>query len=88
MRDNMVHSRVPTLSEIGQTLKADFKLRYRREDPAAVRYRDPAIYARRVWASRILAHLMTQSPARGKYYLVISIDETHIRSDKSAQYVW
>lgn len=82
MQGKMVDSRVPTLREIGSTLREEFKLRYRKEDGAAVRYRDPAIDARRVWASRILAHMMVED------YLVISIDETHIRSDKYSHYAW
>jgi len=73
-------SRVPTLNEIGETLREDFKVRYRREDGAAVRYRDPDMDLRRTWASRILGHMLAED------LLVISIDETHIRSDKTSRY--
>lgn len=78
----LVDSRVPSLNEIGHSLKHDFSLRYRREDGANVKYRDPAIDGRRIWASRLLAHFVAED------FLVISIDETHIRSDKAQGYGW
>jgi len=82
MQGKLSDTRVPTLNEIGETLKSDFKIRYLRDNPASVRYRDPEIDERRKWASRVLAHLLHED------FMIISIDETHIRSDKSSHYSW
>jgi len=82
MQDRLMNSKVPTLNEIGITLKEDFKVRYLKDNPASVRYRDPDIDERRKWASRILSHMLNED------FLIISIDETHIRSDKNNHYSW
>ena len=82
LHDKLSDSKVPTLNEIGSLLKNDFKIRYLRENPAAVKYRDPDIDERRKWASRLLCHMLCEE------FLIISIDETHIRSDKNNHYAW
>ncbi|TNV70802.1 hypothetical protein FGO68_gene13118 [Halteria grandinella] len=82
LQGRLADSRVPTLNELSTTLKEDFKIRYIKENPANVRYRDPEIDDRRAWASRILSHMLSED------FLVISVDETHIRSDKNNHYAW
>ena len=82
MQNKFSHSKAPTLNVIGITLKQDFKIRYLRENPASVRYNDPVFDERRKWASRTLSHMLSEE------FMVISIDETHIRSDKNNHYAW
>ena len=82
MQGRLADSRLPTLNEIGTTLRKDFKIRYIKENPANVRYRDPEIDERRAWASRILSHMLVED------FLIITVDETHIRSDKTNHYAW
>jgi len=82
LQGRLADSRVPTLNEIGTTLRKDFKISYIKENQATVRYRDPEIDDRRAWASRILSHMLSQD------FMVISVDETHIRSDKNNHYAW
>lgn len=71
-----------TLNDIGAILKQDFKLRYIKYDGASVRYKDPQFDEKRLWACRILSQFLLDDA------LIISIDESHIRSDRSKQYQW
>ena len=77
-----LQSKPPSLKAISHILKHDFHLRYRRIDGALVHYKDPAFDAKRLWACRLLAQFVTDGA------LVISIDESHLRSDGAKQFRW
>ena len=63
-------------------MKDDFKLRYKKYDGAIVKYKDPQYDEKRLWTCRLLAQFVTDGA------LIISIDESHIRSDQSKEYRW
>ena len=77
-----MQSKPPSLKAIAHILKHDFHLRYQRVDGALVHYKDPAFDAKRLWACRLLAQFVTDGA------LVISIDESHLRSDGAKQFRW
>ena len=77
-----LQSKPPSLKAIAHILKHDFHLRYQRVDGALVHYKDPAFDAKRLWACRLLAQFVTDGA------LVISIDESHLRSDGAKQFRW
>lgn len=68
--------------QLGTILRNDFHLRYRRLDGATVRYQDPTFDCKRQWVSRVLAQFLSDGA------IIISIDESHIRSDAAKQYQW
>jgi len=82
LQETMPEVRPPTLNDIGAILKQDFQLRYRRYDGATVRYKDPQFDEKRLWACRLLSQFLLDDA------LIISIDESHMRSDKAKQYQW
>lgn len=73
---------MPTLNEISGILKQEFGLRYRKLDSAMVKYNDPAYDEKRLWTSRLMGQFLVDD------VLVISIDESHIRSDTLKRYGW
>ena len=77
-----LQSKPPSLKAIAHILKHDFHLRYQRVDGALVHYKNPAFDAKRLWACRLLAQFVTDGA------LVISIDESHLRSDGAKQFSW
>ena len=77
LTSTLTDSKVPTLNQIGDILKKDFNLRYRKLDGALVHYSDPQFEEKRIWVSRLLSQFLTDDA------LVISVDECHIRSDKT-----
>ena len=75
-------SQVPSLKDISSILKEEFKLRFRKLDGAVARYNDPLYDEKRGIVSRVLAQLVIDNA------LVISIDESHIRSDLKKGFAW
>ena len=70
-----LQSKAPSLGTIAHILKHDFHLRYQRVEGALVHYKNPQFDEKRQWTSRLLAQFVTDGA------IVISIDESHIRSD-------
>ncbi len=79
---SMKQSRVPSKNEIADMLRQEFRLRFRKLDGATVNYIDPHFDEKRLWASRLLSQFLLDD------YLLISVDESHIRSDKAKKYAW
>jgi hypothetical protein len=63
-------------------LKSTFHLHYGKSDPAATKYRDPLYDEKRLWVSRLLAQFMHEEA------LIVSVDESNIRSDKLGGKCW
>ena len=78
----MKQSRVPSKNEIADMLRQEFRLRFRKLDGATLNYIDPHFDEKRLWASRLLSQFLLDD------YLLISVDESHIRSDKAKKYAW
>jgi len=62
-------------SYVGTILREDLHLTYRRYDGATARYQDPSFDPKRQAVSRVLGQFLLDEA------LVISIDESHLRSD-------
>jgi hypothetical protein len=69
--------KVPCKETVSMILKEQFLLRHVKYDGAIARYRDPLYNDRRIWLARILTQLICED------VLIVSIDETHFRSDNS-----
>jgi hypothetical protein len=82
LQESLPAAQVPSERSISAILKDDFKLRFRRYDGAMARYKDPTFDEKRVWACRLLAQFLTDDA------LVVSIDESHLRSDQASGYRW
>ena len=68
-----------TLQNIMQTV---FHQHYKKDDPACVRYRDSIYNSKRLWISRLIAQLMHDE------VIILSVDESNIRSDAFKQKQW
>lgn len=82
LHSTMHGSKLPNKDEIGVMLRQEFKLAYRKYDGATTHYTDPAFDEKRLWVSRLAAQFMADGT------LLISVDESHLRSDKAKSYVW
>lgn len=78
----MPEQRAPSAKNISHILKQQFHLRYRKLDGALAHYNDPHFDEKRFWACRLLAQFLMDDA------LVISIDESHIRSGAAKKYAW
>lgn len=74
--------KVPCPETISLVLKEKFHLRFGKYNGSIVRYRDPQYLDRRLWIVRIITQLLKDD------VLIVSIDETHFRSDLSPQRSW
>lgn len=73
---------MPCAETVSLILKEKFQLRFLKYDGAVARYRDPLFNDRRIWLSRIMAQLICED------VLIVSIDETHFRSDIQLNKRW
>jgi len=78
----MKASRLPSRNEIADVLREEFRIRYHKLDGAVINYNDPLFDEKRLWACRLLSQFLLDGA------LVISVDESHIRSDKGKKYAW
>lgn len=79
---NIPNLKVPCAETVSLILKEKFQLRFLKYDGAVARYRDPLFNERRIWLSRIMAQLLCED------VLIVSIDETHFRSDIQMNKRW
>ena len=70
-------SKVPCAMTIRTILRNTFGLRFRYTDIAKFRYRNPFYHEKRLYISRLMAQFLHDN------VIVISVDETSIRSDAS-----
>lgn len=73
---------VPNLVNLWKTLRTTFALRFKHTDLAKFRYRNPTYHEKRLFISRLLAQFLHDGA------LVISVDETSIRSDAAHGKQW
>ena len=73
---------VPCARTVSKILKEKFHLRFHKYDGAIAKYRDPLYTDRRLWLARVLTQLICEE------VLIISIDETHFRSDVATSKKW
>ena len=74
--------KVPGRNVVSRILKEKFLLRHVKYDGSIARYRDPLYNDRRIWLSRLMTQLICED------VLIISIDETHFRSDTALDKRW
>ena len=76
LRTKLNKSEVPALSTLRRMLRRHFHLKYGSYDKANVKYRDSTYNEKRLWTSRLLAQFLSEDA------LIISVDESNIRSDR------
>ena len=74
--------KVPGKDTVSMILKEKFLLRHVKYDGSIARYRDPLYNDRRIWLARIMTQLICED------VLIVSIDETHFRSDIAMKKRW
>jgi hypothetical protein len=72
----------PCESTLSIILKRIFHLKYKKINPANYKYRDPTFNEKRLWVSRLLAHFILEG------WLIVSIDESNLRSDNTSKREW
>lgn len=68
-----------TISDI---LKKRFHLNYKKMNSAHFRYKDPVFNEKRLWVCRLLTQFLLDGA------VIVSVDESHIRSDSLNQFSW
>ena len=77
-----LHIKAPAFSTLSQILREVFHQQFKKEDLACVRYRDSIYNQKRLWISRIVAQLMSDN------VVILSVDESNIRSDALREKQW
>jgi hypothetical protein len=72
----------PCESTLSIILKKTFHLKYKKLNPANYRYRDPTYNEKRLWVSRLMAHFILDG------WLIVSIDESSLKSDNNSNRQW
>jgi hypothetical protein len=75
-------TKVPSDFIIRQILKKHFHLKYKKFNTADYRYRDPTYNLKRLWISKLLAQFLYDDA------VIISVDETGLRSDTTKKMKW
>jgi hypothetical protein len=73
---------VPSVSTVTRILQGPFRLHYRPSNPASTKYNDSTYLSKRLWVGRLLAQFLFDDA------LILSIDESNIRSDKLGGRAW